>query len=74
MAQIVLLRKKSEIYCFNVCESCLIATTIGISTLRNNGDKIYEANTGMPLNCFMNIEAALRHPNRSVRYYKNMFG
>ena len=66
MAQTVLLRKKCEIFCFNVCQDCLMATTVGIRTLRNNGDLVYEANLGMPLNCFMNIEDALHNPNRSV--------
>jgi len=59
-----LARNVTEIFCFNLCEACLLATTPDVTKTAHNGDAIYDANEDMPLTCYSDFGRSLRNPLR----------
>lgn len=48
----------------NYCEPCLLTVTLGIKSIRRNGDLIWEENSDIPCNTFLNLKTMLLHPDR----------
>lgn len=48
----------------NYCEKCLLAVTLGVKTIRGNGDLIWEDNSDIPCNTFLDLQSVLLHPQR----------
>ena len=53
-----------DAYSFNLCERCLKTTTVGIKNIRKNGDKVWDANLGQPLICYVPIKERALNPHR----------
>ena len=61
--------KGQEVFSFNMCDACLI-TTSGVTRLRGNGDRIYEANFDAPKNFFYNVKNRAVDPESGNKLQK----